>query len=108
MPYKFAKASAASITDQLNHEVVEAPTSGAYLGILGLVLSNSHASVGTWVNVKSGTDVTKASVYVGAGQTVALPMGTVGPLELDNGDALYVQCETSGSSVRASAWGRVD
>jgi hypothetical protein len=92
------------ITGTTSTQVIAAQGQNLRIYVTHLLVQNSHASVGTWVNVKDGTGSTLYTVYAasgGAGASCPLPA----PLKTSAGSALNAICETTGSNVRVSASG---
>ncbi len=91
----------ADITGTSDIAVIAAQGAGVSLHITQITVSNSHASVGTWVNIKDGS-TTIYTVYAapnGGGATITLPV----PLKLSANAALNAANETT-VQYRVSAW----
>ena len=106
-PYAQAGSSVMGVTSDItgtsNTSLIAAQGSGVRTYLTHVVIQNSHASTGTWVNVKDGT-TTKYSVYCaagGGGASLTLPR----PLRGSENTAWQVACETTAANVRASASG---
>lgn len=106
LPANFVKGSANSALTA-DTEVIAAPGSGLRLYITTLIVTNTHASQGTKVQIKSGTTATgypriQASSG-GGGAALTLPT----PLRLGANEALQFANATSGADVDVSAIGYV-
>ena len=109
MPYankeNFVSGATSDITDTTATPVIAGVASNN-LYITHILVTNSHATVGTFVNI---IEESSATVYytgyaaaVGGGFSCALPV----PIRLPTqGKGLQVQCVTTGANVRASASG---
>lgn len=93
------------ITDTTVTSLLVAPGIGYRNLITHLIIQNSHASQGTWVQIKDGSAGTVLyNIYCasgGAGASITFPS----PIKQLENTALYVVCGTSGANVRASASG---
>jgi hypothetical protein len=93
----------ADITGTGNTAVIAAQGAGKRIYVTHLAVRNSHASVGTWVNLKDGS-TTIWTDYAGPnGGGFAYPLPA--PLRGTANTALNVACETTGANVRCSAGG---
>ena len=103
LPGDEVRGKTADITNQTPTTVIAAPGAGIRLYITQLTIMNSHATVGTWVDVLD--DATEIqSVYAasaGGGVSMTLPV----PLRLGANIGLAVVCATTGANVRVSASG---
>lgn len=102
----FVSGATSDITTTAATTVVAGPGAATYLYITHILVTNSHATVGTFVNVTeetSGTVLyTGYAAPAGGGFSVTLPT----PLKVPTATkALQVTCVTSGANVRASASG---
>lgn len=102
-PENFISGSTSSITSTSNTSVIAAQGSGVRIYVTQLLVTNSHATVSTFVNIKDGTTTiyTGFALANGGGFSVTL----LTPLKLTANTALNAACETTGSSVRVSACG---
>lgn len=95
----------ASITTTTNTSVIAAQGVTKKLYITQLLVTNGHATVGTYVNIKDGVN----SIYTGyasaLGGGFAVTFPSESPLVLSLNSALNAACETTGSDVRVSASG---
>lgn len=102
-PENFVAGKTAAITDTTRTAVIAAPGAGVRHYVTHLLITNSHATVGTYVKVEDGT----TEIYggyaapAGGGFSVTLPV----PLRLSANTALNVTCATTGANVYASASG---
>lgn len=99
------KGKTSDITTTADTSVISAPGSGLSLKITQVLVTNSHASVGTFVNLKdsSGAIYTGYATSGGGGFTLTFPFES--PLTLAAASSLIAACETSGANVRVSASG---
>lgn len=102
-PENFVAGKTAAITDTTRTAVLAAPGAGVRNYVTHLLITNSHATVGTYVKIEDGT----TEIYggyaapAGGGFSVTLPA----PLRLSANAALNVTCGTTGANVYASASG---
>lgn len=102
-PENYVAGKTAAITDTTRTAVIAAPGAGVRNYVTHLLITNSHATVGTYVKVEDGT----TEIYggyaapAGGGFSVTLPV----PLRLSANTALNVTCGTTGANVYASASG---
>ncbi len=102
-PENFVSGKTAAITDTTRTQVVAAAGVGVRLYITHIIVTNSHATVGTYVKIEDGT----TEIYggfaapAGGGFAITLPV----PLRLTANTALNVSCGTTGANVYASASG---
>lgn len=101
-PYLPVSGYTASVTGTSDTTVIAAPGTGLYLYVTSFNVSNSHASSGTFINIKDGT-TTVRTLYIGPSQTVALTFPT--PIKLTVNTALKFAAETGVTNIRASATG---
>lgn len=97
------RGTTSDMTNTAATDVLAAPGSGLYNNITNLSIINSHASVGTWVNIKEETTgITLWTVYAapaGGGEALAFPKDA--PLRGTQANKkTYAQCETTGANVR--------
>jgi hypothetical protein len=102
-PENFLAGKTSDITGTSDTAVIAAQGAGVRLYITQIVVVNSHATVGTWINVKDGATTIYTAYAAPAGGGFALTLNV--PLRLTANTALNVACETTGSNVRASASG---
>lgn len=100
-PSSYVSGKTASITGTSDTQVIPAPTGGLKLLINQILVTNGHASVGTYVNIKDGTTILYTGYAAAAGGGFSLNFPT--PLVVSG--ALNVANETTGSDVRVSASG---
>lgn len=106
IPENFVSGATTDITGTTPTTVIAAPTAGLHLYITQILVTNSHATVGTFVNIteeSTGTVLyTGYAAAVGGGYALSFPV----PLRVPTAaKALQVTCVTTGSNVRASASG---
>lgn len=91
------------ITNTSDTAVIAAQGAGVKMYITHIVVSNSHATVGTWVNIKDGSTIlyTVYAAPAGGGASITLPV----PLPVSANTALNAANETTGSNTRVSASG---
>lgn len=103
IPENLIKGKTASMTNTADTEVIAAQGAGVKIYVTHILVTNGHASTGTYVNIKDGA----TSIYTGyaaaggGGFTVPLPA----PLALTENTALNAANETTSSDVRVSASG---
>jgi hypothetical protein len=105
-PENLVSGKTSDITDTTSTSLLGAPGSGLKNHVTQLVIQNSHASQGTWVNILDGSGGTAIyTIYCppgGGGASITFPA----PLRQPTANtALHVQCGTSSANVRASASG---
>jgi hypothetical protein len=102
-PENLLAGSTSDITGTSNTSIIAPQGASVRIYVTSLIVTNSHATVGTWVNVKDGTTTiyTGYAAAVGGGFAVTLPT----PLRLTANTALNAACETTGSNTRVSAVG---
>lgn len=102
-PENFISGTTAAIIDTTRTEVIAAQSAGIRSYITNIAVTNSHATVGTFVKIEDGT-TTIYQAYaapVGGGFTITLPV----PLRGSTATALNVSCVTTGANVIANASG---
>lgn len=100
----FEGVSAADITDT-TPTAVKAATTGSHYEITDISVSNTHATQGTRVDIKSGTTLKwtgPASANCGG-----FVHSFATPLVCGLSEAINVVCGTSGAAVRVAVSGRV-
>lgn len=110
MPYtplaSIVAGKTSDITNTTAATVVAAPGASLHLYITHILVQNSHATVGTWVDIVEETSGTVLyTVYagpLGGGAQLALPVPLLVPTA---NKALQAKCATTGSNVRVSASG---
>lgn len=105
VPERFVAGKTADITGTTDTAVIAAQGVGLRIYVTQITITNSHATVGTWVNIKDGTSAlyTVFAAAAGGGATITLPV----PLRLTANTALNAANETTGSNTRISASGYV-
>lgn len=102
-PENMVSGATAAITDTTRTSVIAAGGAGVRTYVTQILVTNSHATVGTFVLIEDGT----TTLYVGyaaplgGGFSVALPV----PLRGTANTAINVSCVTTGANVRASISG---
>lgn len=94
----------ASITGTDNTAVIAAPAAGC-LHITQILVTNAHATVGTYVNIKAGTTTLYSGYAAAVGGGFTLNFNP--PLRLPAATALNAANETTGSDTRVSASGYI-
>ena len=91
------------ITGTSDTAVIAAQGAGVRIYVTHILVTNSHASTGTFVNIKNGstTIYTGYAAAGGGGFSATLPV----PLRLSANTALNAACATTASNVRVSASG---
>jgi hypothetical protein len=102
-PENYVAGKTAAITDTTRTAVIAAQGAGVRLYITHIIVSNSHATVGTYVKIEDGTTEIYGgyAAAVGGGFSITLPV----PLRLTANAALNVSCGTTGANVYAAASG---
>lgn len=103
LPENFVSGVTSDITDTSSTQLIAAQAAGIKTYLTTITIMNSHATVGTWVNVLDNA-TSKFSIYcaaAGGGGSITLPVPLVGTAAT----AWNVQCVTTGANVRASAAG---
>lgn len=102
-PENFVAGKTAAITDTTRTAVIAAQGAAVRLYITHIIVTNSHASVGTYVKIEDGTTEIYGgyAAAAGGGFSITLPV----PLRLTANTALNVSCGTTGANVYASASG---
>jgi hypothetical protein len=107
MPYSVPERSVSGVTASMtgtgNTSVIAAPGAGLRNYITQILVTNGHATVGTYVNIKDGTTTIYSGYARQAGGGFALTLAK--PLRLTANTALQAANETTGSDVRVSASG---
>lgn len=105
IPENYVKGATSDITTTTSTSVVAAAAAGIKNYITHILVQNSHATVGTWVNLQDGSGgATLYTVYaaaVGGGASITLPC----PIPTTAATALFAACVTTGANVRVSASG---
>lgn len=107
MPYapheNLVRGSTSDITDTTRTSVIAAGAANVKTYITHILVMNSHASQGTWVNIEDGT-TTKYTIFAasgGGGASCTLPV----PIAGTAATAWNVSCGTTGANVRVSMSG---
>jgi len=102
---RFTSGVTAAITGTANTAVIAAPGASLSLHITHILVTNSHATVGTVVEIKDGTTVLYRGYARedGGGFSVTLPV----PLRLTANTALNAANVTTGSNTYVSASGYI-
>ena len=100
----FVSGATASITDTTNTSVIAADAT-LRIYVTSLLVTNSHATVGTFVNITDGSGGavlwTGYAAAVGGGFACTFPT----PIKTTAATALFCVCVTTGASVRVCAAG---
>lgn len=100
----------ATLTDTTITDLITAPGAGTRIFITSILVTNSHATVGTLVTLRDDTDGGTNILYqgyaaaVGGGFAIAL----VHPIEANENKKVQVYCGTSGANVYVSVAGYKD
>jgi len=104
-PENFVSGATGDITGVTSTQVIAAGAAGVRNYITHILVQNSHATVGTWVNIQDGSGgTTLYTIYapaVGGGASVTLPV----PIKTTAATGLFAACVTTGANVRVSASG---
>lgn len=104
-PENFVSGATAAITDTTSTSVIAAAGAGVRNFITSILVTNSHATVGTLVTIKDGSGGTTLyagyAAAAGGGFSVTFPT----PLRGSANTALHAACGTTGSNVYVSAAG---
>lgn len=102
-PENFVSGVTAAITGTGDTSVIAAQGAGVRLYITSIIVTNSHASVGTVVNIKDDTTtiLTGYAAAAGGGFVITLPA----PLRLTANKALQAANATTGSNTYVTAIG---
>lgn len=105
VPERYTSGVTAAITGTANTSVIAAPGAGLKLYVTHVLVTNSHATVGTVVEIKNGTTVLYRgnAAAAGGGFSVTLPV----PLVLTANTALNAANVTTGSNTYVSASGYI-
>lgn len=104
-PENFVSGATSDITNTTATSVIAAAGAGVRNYITQILVTNSHATVGTFVNITDGSGgtilYTGYAAAAGGGFAVTLPV----PIKTTANTALYCACVTTGSNVRVCASG---
>lgn len=103
IPSKWTDGYTAAITGTSDTAVIAAPGASLFLNITWLLVTNSHATVGTVVQWKSGSTVRGQGYAAPVGQGFMISFRT--PIKIAANTAFNVACVTTSSNVYASAGG---
>lgn len=103
LPSKWTDGVTAAITGTSDTAVIAAPGANLFLNISWLIVTNSHATVGTVVEWKSGSTVRGRAYAAPAGFGFAIHFAT--PIKVAVNTAFNVANITTGSNTYASAGG---
>lgn len=103
IPSKWISGVTAAITGTADTEVIAAPGANLYLNITSILVTNSHATVGTVVELKSATTVKQRGYAAALGGGFLILFKT--PLKLAVNVAFNAANITTGSSIYVSAAG---
>lgn len=101
-PINQVQGTTAAMTATIDTSVIAAPGASIRIYLTNLTITNSHAAVGTLVNIKDGTTVID-QIYVPALKTESIRYLT--PLKLTANAALQAANVTTGSNVFVTATG---
>lgn len=91
----------ADVTDTTATDVIAAQP-GYRFGLIAATIYNSHATVATRVDILDGSTVLWSVWVAAAGGEIVLDWPLGAPLLGTAGNALKIQCGTTGAAVRAS------
>lgn len=104
-PADFINGVTADMVDNLPHEVIGAQGLLLRAYATHILVTNSDAIVGTFVNITDGSGgtvlYTGYAAEGGGGFSITLP----NPIHTGLNTGLYAQCESAGANVRVSASG---
>lgn len=104
-PENFVSGATSDITNTTATSVIAAAGAGIRNYITSILVTNSHATVGTFVNITDGSGGTILwtgyAAPAGGGFSVTLPT----PIKTTANTALYCACATTGSNTRVCAAG---
>lgn len=102
-PESLLSGKTAAITDTTRTPVIAAQGDGVRIYVTHIIVSNSHASVGTLVKIENDTTeiYNGYAAAGGGGFSITLPA----PLRLTANKALNVSCVTTGANVYVAASG---
>lgn len=103
LPENLLKGKTGDITDTTATTVLAAPGSGVRIYVTQVSLYNSHATVGTWVDLLDNATAIHSVYLPAAGGKAELSFPV--PLQLTANQPLRVQAATTGASFRANASG---
>lgn len=105
IPENYVSGATSDMTGTTSTSVVAAAGAGLRNYITHILVQNSHATVGTWVNIQDGSGgTTLYTVYaaaVGGGASITLPC----PIKTTANTALFCANVTTGANTRVSASG---
>lgn len=105
-PENFVSGVTAAITDTTSTSLLAAPASGLRNYVTHIIVTNSHATVSTFVSIRDGSGGTIIyegyALAAGGGFSVTLPTPLRQPT---TATALHCKCETTGANVIVSATG---
>jgi hypothetical protein len=102
-PENLLSGATGDIVDTSSTQVIAAQAASVRIYVTSLLVQNSHATVGTWVNIKDGS-TTIHTVYAASGGGGAR-LNFSSALKGTAATALNAVCETTGANVRVSASG---
>jgi len=94
-----------AITGTTNTEVIAAQGSGVRIYVTHVLVTNSHASVGTVVHIKSADDIIYTGFAAPGGGGFAISFGDKVPLRSGVNEAINAACVTTGSNTFVSVNG---
>lgn len=105
IPENYVSGATSDMTATTSTSVVAAAGAGLRNYITNILVQNSHATVGTWVNIQDGSGgTTLYTVYAaaaGGGASITLPC----PIKTTANTALFCANVTTGANTRVSASG---
>lgn len=94
-------AATANVNSTSAQTLITAPATGTSIVITSILLSNSNASTGTYVNFSNGS-ATALSVWVPANASIPVFLGTTGAFPIVSATAATATCETAVANIRIS------
>jgi len=102
-PENLVSGKTAAITDTTNTQVLAAAGAGVRNYVTTILVTNSHATVGTLVKINDGSTEIFSGYAAAAGGGFAISL--VSPLRGTANTAVNAQCGTTGANVYVSATG---
>jgi hypothetical protein len=99
----FVSGVTAAITGTSNTEVIPAQGAGVTVFVTSVLVTNSHATIGTVVELKDGTSVVARGYAAADGGGFSLSLPT--PIPLTANTALNAACLTTAANVFVTAAG---
>jgi hypothetical protein len=95
----------ATYTNTTAADLIAAAGAGVRIAVMGVLVTNAHATVGTKVEIRDGTTVKVQGYAAAAGGGFSLPAGST-PLFISTANtAVTGRCVTTGADVDVTVWG---